>query len=60
MQPNKSLYIFLSILFVCVQRGINMAESVCYHFLKFSYKLIRFLLNSSIINSDDEIGKFSH
>ena len=28
--PIKALYIFLSILFVCVQRGINMAESVCY------------------------------
>ena len=25
---------------------------------KFSYKLIRFLLNSSIVKSDNEMGKF--
>ena len=27
---------------------------------KFSYKLVRFLINSSIIKSDNEIGKFSY
>ena len=27
---------------------------------EFSYRLIRFLLNSSIVKSDNEIGKFSY
>ena len=60
--PIKALYIFLSILFVCVHRGMNMAESVYYHFFpisKLSYKLIRFILNCSIIKSDTEMGNIS-
>ena len=27
---------------------------------EFSYKLLRFLLNSSVVKSDNEIGKFSY
>ena len=38
-----------------------MAESACYHFFpisEFSYKLIRFLVNSSVVKFNNEIGKF--
>ena len=36
--------------------------SACYHFFfisEFSYMLIRFLLHSSLVKSDNKIGKFS-
>ena len=39
------------------------AESACYHFFpisEFSYKLIRLLLHSPVIKSDNEIDKFSY
>ena len=39
----------------------RMAESACHHFFpisEFSYKLIRFLLNSYVVKSDNEISKF--
>ena len=41
----------------------SMAESACYHFFlisEFSYKLIKFLLDSSIVKSDNEVGNFSY
>ena len=37
-----------------------MDESTCYHFFpisEFSYKLIRFLLDNSLVKSDNEKGK---
>ena len=40
----------------------SVAESAVPSFpiSEFSYKLIRFLLNSSVVKSDNEIGKFSY
>ena len=46
---------------ICDQGALG--ESICNHFFpisEFSYKLIRFLLHSSIVKSDNEIGKFSY
>ena len=42
---------------------LAMAQFLCYQFFfqisEFSYKLIRFLLNKSIVESDNKIGKYS-
>ena len=49
-------------IFTARLRSYTRAEFACYHFFpiyEFSYKLIRFLLHSPEIRSDNEIGRFS-
>jgi len=38
----------------------QLVVKTLYNISEFSYKLIRFLLNSSIVKSDNEIGNFSY
>ena len=53
---------YLSLQFIAIGQtnvtvSIWQAKSACYHFSEFFYKLIRFLLNSSVVKSDSEIEK---
>ena len=45
------------------QKQKSRVESICNNFFsisEFSYKLIRLLLNSSVVKSDNEMSKFSY